>query len=376
VHVRSSAAVRVPAGLIFGTLHWVEPAALMIEVDAEISVGETVDVRIDLSPHGGTALLEGCCRRVVPTAAGEVGRFVLGIQRMSEDDRRRFTTWLRQTSAGGTLSDFSLLSVASYADHGTMRQVAPSEQRQAMQRIDEKLARSDPGARPARDPFSGASSSLTENQAARAGLRNALRRAIAGESRAAGAPPPRPTEAGRPGSSVPPGSPPRTSVPPGPPPRTGTSVPPGSPPRLGTSVPPGPPPRPTPAAASGPGLAAALPGGTSAQALATAAANDRRVVVSRIRDVVYIEVAWTSAEAFRFDWHQHLSLGRVELRAAGDYPSLPPVTGVLRFGSLILQIPMVPVQSHPGRARFNVEFSPGQVEELKRAARPFTVPPA
>ncbi|MDP2306432.1 MAG: hypothetical protein Q8P18_10440 [Pseudomonadota bacterium] len=205
VEISTAVAVRGDMGFFFGLLKWVEPARLMIEVDAELEPGDEVDVRITLAPTTSTALLNAVVTRPLVTASGETPRYLFGIRRMAADERALLDDWIRNVRNRGTFASFETVSTRS-SDSGN------GQSNPDVRRALERMARKGSGTpSPATDPFgvrsdiSTAVTRATGRGAMRDALHGAISRGTAGRS-AEGA-------QDSPAPSTPPASPPLTSGP-------------------------------------------------------------------------------------------------------------------------------------------------------------------
>lgn len=84
----------------------------------DLQKGDAVDVRFELSPVPGTALVSGMVSRRLLIAHGELPRYLIELVNVAEDDRERCGTWLEAARVGGTLSPFS--GVSDVHDAGGM----------------------------------------------------------------------------------------------------------------------------------------------------------------------------------------------------------------------------------------------------------------
>jgi hypothetical protein len=133
--VQVSVAVRVGGTVAFGTLLWLDGGRLLIEVDGDFQDGETAEIRLDLTPLAGTALIHAQVHRQLVTAPDEMARFVFRPSTVADDDAERFQGWLGQMRVGGTVKDLSTLS--------NSRERAPQstwhERHATLQRVDARL---------------------------------------------------------------------------------------------------------------------------------------------------------------------------------------------------------------------------------------------
>lgn len=136
VDIRTAAAVRVGGVAAFGTLHWIAGDRLMIEVDGSFPAGEPAEIRLDLTPMPGTALVVGSVHRQLVTAEDEMERFVFRVVSVAEEDAERLTAWIAQVRVGGTVKDFSTLSAIRRA---RAPQSTWSEARVVLGRIDARV---------------------------------------------------------------------------------------------------------------------------------------------------------------------------------------------------------------------------------------------
>jgi hypothetical protein len=306
VYVRASVGVRLPDGLHFGTLKWVERDVLLLEVDAQAPVGTHAEVRLDLTPHSGTALVEGVCRASPAVAAGEMARLLVGIVKVAADDRKRFEAWLVHSARGGTLSDFSLVSTATDGDLSTMGHADAEAARKALENLDRKLGSASGPRRLPGVATSGGSVTPVGGGPGRDAMRTALRRALVGQSTAAGAPPPR-------------------------------------------TVPAAPPP-------------------AEKRATAGRSGDDPRWSVMRVGSTTFVEVAWTSPVALAFDWFNHLSQGRLELKGFDGGEVSGAVRAVLRHADIVVEATLAPLASGEEATAFRLELVPANAQMLRLVA--------
>lgn len=107
--VACSAAVAVGArgNMAFGTVRGVAGDRLVVEVDCDLAPEEVVELKIDLTPAPGTALVHGTVIRPLLVADGEAARYVVRADRVASDDVARCADWLEAIRLGGTMSTFS-----------------------------------------------------------------------------------------------------------------------------------------------------------------------------------------------------------------------------------------------------------------------------
>ena len=110
--VRATAATSIQVGgtVKFGRMVAVSGLRLQVEGDIEVTPGDAVELRFELTPVPGTALVRGRVQRLLLVAEGELPRFTVEIQDVAEEDRDRCGTWLEAIRTGGTLSTFTGVS--------------------------------------------------------------------------------------------------------------------------------------------------------------------------------------------------------------------------------------------------------------------------
>lgn len=110
--VRVSGAASLQAGgtVVFGRIVAVSGLRLQVEADIDLPRGAAVNVRFELSPVPGTALVGGTVNRRLLIAHGETPRYLVEVTNVAEADRERCGTWLDAARIGGTLSTFSGVS--------------------------------------------------------------------------------------------------------------------------------------------------------------------------------------------------------------------------------------------------------------------------
>lgn len=118
--VRVSGAASMQAGgtVAFGRIVAVAGQRIQVEADINLQKGDPVDVRFELSPVPGTALVSGTVSRRLLIAQGELPRYLIEVAAVAEGDRERCGTWLEAARTGGTLSTFS--GVSDVHDAGGM----------------------------------------------------------------------------------------------------------------------------------------------------------------------------------------------------------------------------------------------------------------
>ncbi len=120
--VRVSGAASMQAGgtVAFGRIVAVSGLRIQVEADIALQKGDAVDVRFELSPVPGTALVSGTVSRRLLIAQGELPRYIVDVENVADADRERCGTWLEAARIGGTLSTFSGVSDVHDA-HGLPR---------------------------------------------------------------------------------------------------------------------------------------------------------------------------------------------------------------------------------------------------------------
>lgn len=368
IDVRVSAAVRTDSGVSFGTLRWVAGEQVLIEVDTDMHLGASVEIRVDLSPTPGTALVRCTVMRQLATAPGESSRYVLRNVDMPAEDRSRWLAWLRALRHGGTLSDFGMLSTGSEPIAGAQAQARASEVRAALDGMNARRmgqgSASNPVSGARSDPF-GNRSDVKEAGAGRAAMREALRKALSAQV----------PGGARPAASSAPASTPSTAPTSTPPvsvqPASRGPTPPVAPPRVS--------PLSTPPRTGGPSVAPTsapyAPAPTKpAPTLTTSrevTSSDPTFSVSAASGATYLEVKWISGDQFGYDVHSQLTRGILHLPAStGRLPERGDVTLLLRHGGLFLQCRAYVVESGSFGVTLRVSLSTGDIETLRHAARP------
>ena len=110
VRVSGAASVQAGTALAFGRIVAVSGLRIQVEADLDLEKGALVDIRFELSPVPGTALVSGTVRRRLLIAHGELPRYLIEIANVAAEDRERCGTWLEAARVGGTLSTFSGVS--------------------------------------------------------------------------------------------------------------------------------------------------------------------------------------------------------------------------------------------------------------------------
>lgn len=134
VSARVAVSVRVADAVVFGTLRSVHGDRLTIEAEAEFPAGEPAELRIELTPHAGTAFVHGHVDRRLLTGVDEQSRFVVRVTEVPPDDDVRFRAWIEQMRTGGTVKDFSVFSDSRRSV--VHSQTRASEARQALASMD------------------------------------------------------------------------------------------------------------------------------------------------------------------------------------------------------------------------------------------------
>lgn len=329
ISVRASAGVQGESSMDFGTLVWVEGTQMLVRVDSELNVGESVAVRVDLSPAPGTALLEAQVVRKLLSAAGEGRAYLIRQRRVAAPDEVRWQAFLLAKQSGGTLSDFS-----DVHDSGT-----------ALQPSYGPRSGISSAARPA-SAFTGAHglNAAGDIQTGRAAMRDALRAAIVRPARPLTAADPTPGAIPASGSA-------RAAW------ASEHAPPVPTPSRLATPSPRPMEPKPTD-----------LPKEGSLRLPETPA--EPAWLASNVGGVNYLEVKWTTPEGFNVGASGMLATGVLSLVSDGrSLPKFPPIHMLLRHQTLALQCPATPVTVHPTSVTYSLQLSPSQLSELRRAAR-------
>lgn len=109
--VSAAASAKVDGLLIFGTLKAVQGERLQVELGADLEVGAALELRIELTPAPGTALLTGVVTRALLVAPGETQRYLIRVTDVAVGDQERCADFLTAVrNGGGTLSTFSGVS--------------------------------------------------------------------------------------------------------------------------------------------------------------------------------------------------------------------------------------------------------------------------
>lgn len=343
VSVNTSVAVRGDSGFFFGTLRWIEPKRVLVEIDAELADREAVDVRITLSPSSTTALFRGAIGRTLVTARREPARYIIEILDFVAEDKEKFAGWLKNVRTRGTFSNFENV-VSAQPDE---RSRSGAEVRQAL----ERLARR-PISSSAADPFGVRSDIVTngESGAGRTAVRDALRGALTRNRGAAPPPvsaPPPPSGPGRIVASAPTASPPprapdvpgtvriggggTNTVGPMAPSTPGVSPASHSPAagaprtvRIGSSD--------TPSGASH------APASPREAALAPPPVRDPTYATTSTRSATWMEVRWHDPEGFARDTRLQLLNGILVVSKAFDrLPDREPLRVVLRHDAFVVE---------------------------------------
>ncbi len=388
--VRSSITVRSPSGMGCGSLLWIQGVRMLAEVDHELFEGSQIELKVDLSPVPGTALLTARVARGAPAAAREMPRYLLELLDIAKDDRQRWGTWLAAKVAGGTLSNLSDVKERGTGLDGGYAPQAERERRAAVERLSRGTTsggpspRSTPSGSPPTPsvasgggpPRSGSdswtNSDIREVGSGRAAMREALKAAI--KRTFDDTPVPefeglRTTPTGTTFThrvTIPPSQKPlmegtrparRDSLPPEPPPPR--AVPNATLPPIRTPVlhPPKP---------ASTRLAAASP--TDAQL------DDPKWTLSEFRGNSYLDVFWQSEDAFSFDaFGQVLACALTLYTRDKPLPDRPPIFMVLRHGTMVVQCEAAVLEHGLDRATYRLQLNPGQIAEIRRCAKPGSV---
>ncbi|MBM4369164.1 MAG: hypothetical protein FJ102_23320, partial [Deltaproteobacteria bacterium] len=133
--VRSAITVRSSIGMGAGSLLWIQGSRMLVEVDHDLHDAVEIELKVDLSPVPGTALLTARVERSAPAATREMARYLLELVEVARDDRQRWGTWLAAKLAGGTLSNLSdVKERGAGLDAGYVQQ-AERERRAAVERL-------------------------------------------------------------------------------------------------------------------------------------------------------------------------------------------------------------------------------------------------
>lgn len=410
VVVRATITARTANGMSTGTLLWVQGARLLTQLDAVVEEGAEIDVKVDLSPVPGTALIRAVVGKCLPSTGREMPRYVLLVREVAEDDRGRWTTWLAARLSGGTLSNVSDIR------DGTARVAAGAERerRAAVERLD-RLSGANrsvpPGGTRSGGPAGPAPGSATADSgrsvttgsnpltnsdihavgSGRAAMREALKAAIKRTFDDTPLPELQGLRTTPTGSTfvkhvtIPPSErplmdgtrpAPRTSLPPRPtpgamPPVSATAPPPGVPrpsvPR--TTLPPV---RPV-------NLPTAVPASNATARLPPASPtnftpDDPKWSASEFRNNHYLDVCWTSADAYTFDVYAQVLACALTLHTHDKpLPDRPPIFVVLRHGTVVVQCEAAVLEHSATQATYRLQLNAGQLAELRRAAKPGSV---
>ena len=337
VRVRANAAIRTPQTLHFGKLVWVEGTRLLIQLEHPLTANDPVDLRVDLSPLPGTALARGTVVRELARVEGELPKYLVRLVEVALDDRQRWLAWLEEKRSGGTLSHVSDLTAREGPLQSGYAKVAEIERAAALDRM---KARTNPSSSPS-SSASWITSDVREAASGRAAMRDALKSAIRKTA-----------------ENEPPGRVVATShLPPRPLPsqaavdRT-TSVAPVQRPIVGY-----PPPIPAPIVVP-----------------ALVRPADPTWNATSVKGNTYVEVKWSSAEAFSYDVHSQLLALTLTLQsAAHPFPQTPPIHMFLRHDPVMIQCEATMLSAHPDHASYNLALSPVHIAELRRFSRPLSV---
>ena len=171
IEVNTSVGVRGENGMFFGNMRWLEPRRLLVEIAAEFSPRESVDVRINLMPTPATALFVGRVDRALVTATGEVPRYLIEILSMKQEERERLDAWTENVRGRGTFSNFDVISTSA-----PVSQQSSSDVQRALARLAQRPLSDSPPT----DPF-GVRSDIVTNTAGSGGrtsVRDALKEAL------------------------------------------------------------------------------------------------------------------------------------------------------------------------------------------------------
>ncbi|MDP2316733.1 MAG: hypothetical protein Q8P41_27810 [Pseudomonadota bacterium] len=376
VDVRTAVAVRGDTGFFFGTLRWIEPNRLLVEVDAELEGGDELDVRVTLTPTPATALLRAVVARALVIARGESPRYVLDITGIAPAERHLLDEWTRNVRNKGTFSRFDTV-ISTHGNPSGERGQSNADVRLALERMSRRPG--GPGSLgPQTDPFGARSDIQTgsSNGAGRGAVRDALRSAIARGTVGRGTPTP-----GTPTPSAPtPSAPtPGTRTPSTPPPSTLRSGGSGS-----SSGWPGPPARSTPSTAStpgsprsndlytdrgGPGRVVAI-GGTNPGFPApqgTRPGTDPTYATTQTRTAHWMEVRWHNPADFDRDCRLQLCNYILVLqRGAEPLPDREPLRIVVRHGDLQLDCEARIKAQSTQVTTYRLMFDALQIERLEQ----------
>ncbi len=391
--VRSTVTVRSQSGMGAGSLLWIQGARVLVEVDHELFEGSQIDVKVDLSPVPGTALLTARVARSAPAATREMARYLLELIEVAKDDRQRWGTWLAAKVSGGTLSNLSDVKERGAGLDGGYVQQAERERRAAVERLSRGTGsvsggsgpRSTPSGSPPTPsvasgggtaPRSGSdswtNSDIREVGSGRAAMREALKAAI--KRTFDDTPVPefeglRTTPTGTTFShrvTIPPSQKPlmegmrparRDSLPPEPMPAR--AVPNATLPPIRTPV-----------------LQTAKPVATRLQPATPTDAqlDDRRWTLSEFRGNSYLDVVWHSDDAFAFDaFGQVLACALTLYTREKPLPSRPPIFMVLRHATMVVQCEAAVLEHATDRATYRLQLNAGQIAEIRRCAKPGSV---
>lgn len=107
VVVNAAAAFRANGTTVFGRILAVTGQRISFEADIGDVAGAPLEVRVDLGPASGTALLHGTVVCKIAAAAGESSRYFAQLDEIQATDLERWQAWLGVAQSGGTLSMFS-----------------------------------------------------------------------------------------------------------------------------------------------------------------------------------------------------------------------------------------------------------------------------
>ena len=392
---------------------WVQGGRMLVQLDAEVDEGAEIDVKVDLSPVPGTALLRARVAKGVVGTGRELPRYILDLIEVASDDRGRWTAWLAAKLTGGTLSNVSGVSDRSTGSGSGYASVAERERQAAVARLDRLSGahRSVPPGSPSStppEPTSSVSSSgprpssvttgsnpLTNSDihavgSGRVAMREALKAAIKRTFDDTPLPELQGLRSTPTGSAfvkhvtIPPSDralmdgtrpAPRTSMPP-------TPTPKAMPPLAATAAPPGVAPPSVPRTTLPPVRPASLPRPPSAPPPARLPPagptdfehDDPKWSASEFRGNHYLDVCWTSADAYTYDAYAQVLACALTLHAhAAPLPDRPPIFMVLRHGTMVIQCEAAVLEHSATQATYRLQLNAGQLAELRRAAKPGSV---
>lgn len=320
VLLRASTAIHSPNVSNFGTVAWVAGRELLLESDTALRVGEALELKVNLEPIPGCALLKGIVVRATSDGDSRRSGCIVHVASVSPVDKPAWEKLLAYRSRGTTAPPSRPESVpaAAAASSAAGNSLAEGARLREATRLALKAALEAPQAK-------GAAEGTVKRRTREPELIHRSPAPAAAPVPTA-APPPRPAP-----SAAAPAAP-----------KAAPTV--SAPPKAGPAI---------------------RSGGNADVRWSATAAGGRE----------YLEVVWQTPAAFAAAVRTQLAANVLTVQAEGAQPPcVPPIVAVLRFGALVVQTTATPSQVESFRVSYHLNLDGIQFAELRRAAAAYDRP--